>query len=384
MAIFIGIEGVNMRRSFAVAADETGKIVGAVREKFGMSLHTIPRDVLQSRLRRLIQEVAHSAGRDLNHLEDAVICIGMTGVTFAYDAEIDLPKEFAELNLTIKKLICTGDAEIVFVSHVQTNFGAEILCHMGSTAYITKGPETKDRFRVGGWGPALGDEGSGFWLGRVALRAIGEEYEKKDPGSFLWNSISDWLSNPDPEVASWSQARTKWNRILNDYVQNKYDDPRPAIFTFAHEIQRENPAAWREVASGLAQVIIQSAMRDKDKSSEDIAQQAICHLTEQFLQASEISKTYDDSLPFVLYGGVLTHNPEFRQKLIESIQAKHPGTLTVIVPGSPDTMRPVCGALLFALANADTGNLILPKSSVIDQVKSDPAVTKTNGQLVND
>jgi len=382
--IFIGIEGTGMRKSVAVVADETGKIIGAATEKFGISLHALSRDILQSRLRRLIQAAASSAGRDLNSLSDATICIGLTGVTFPYDAEVDLPREFQELHVNVKKLICTGDAEIVCASHIQQSIGAAILCHMGSIAYVSKGPEFKDRFRVGGWGPALGDEGSGYWMGRLALRAIGVEFEQKKEPTAFWQSISDWLSKPDPEVPAWNHAQVAWTRILNDYSANEYTDWRPAVFTFAHEISRESIADWREVASGLVHVIINSAIEGGDKTAINIMEEAIECLTNQFVEASDISNTLTDSIPLVLYGGVLTHNPRFREKLIESVQTKHTGKLTLVYPGIKGAMRPACGALLFALANSDTTNLRLPKASIIERVKTDAAVTKITGELIND
>src|SRR5687768_16525558 len=107
MALFIGIEGVGLRKSVAVAANEKGQILGSSRIDSGISLHATRREILQSLLRRLIQDVAASVGRRLSDLSDTTVCIGLRGVNFPYEAQVDIPREFEEMQLSFKKLICT-------------------------------------------------------------------------------------------------------------------------------------------------------------------------------------------------------------------------------------------------------------------------------------
>ena len=40
---------------------------------------------------------------------------------------------------------------------------------------------TTRRARAGGWGYVLGDEGSGYWIGRAALRAVLREADRRGP-----------------------------------------------------------------------------------------------------------------------------------------------------------------------------------------------------------
>ena len=39
--------------------------------------------------------------------------------------------------------------------------------------------------RSGGWGYVLGDEGSGYWIGRAALRAVLREADHRGPATVL-------------------------------------------------------------------------------------------------------------------------------------------------------------------------------------------------------
>src|SRR5215510_12504038 len=67
------------------------------------------------------------------------------------------------------QLIIESDAFIASIGAIGVDPGLLLIAGTGS---IVIGRD-KDRsmFRVGGWGPHFGDEGSGFWIGREAVRA---------------------------------------------------------------------------------------------------------------------------------------------------------------------------------------------------------------------
>src|ERR1043166_4948914 len=101
MKYFIGVEGIGMRWSAAVAAHENGQVIGAVRGA-PLALHTQNRAELRTRLNSLIGKLRTVA--NISDLSKSDICIGLTGVTFPYDAKIVLPNEFGKTQLKFEKL----------------------------------------------------------------------------------------------------------------------------------------------------------------------------------------------------------------------------------------------------------------------------------------
>src|SRR5438552_18827932 len=55
-------------------------------------------------------------------------------------------------------------------------------------------------FRVGGWGPYFGDEGSGFWIGREAVRAALRSVDAQGPTEFAQRIAADLGLKSNPEV----------------------------------------------------------------------------------------------------------------------------------------------------------------------------------------
>ncbi|MBM3476809.1 MAG: hypothetical protein FJX75_26350 [Armatimonadetes bacterium] len=379
MALFIGVEGVGMRQTVGVACDESGSIRWAERFPWGMSLHTTPRDELRSRLLELFGAVAAGTGGSPGVLADATVCIGLTGVTFPYDAQVDLRREFDEIELDVRELICTGDAEIIFASHTQSDTGAAIICHMGSTAYVVVRGE---HHRFGGWGPALGDEGSGYWIGRSALRAIGAEYDSRRQPSVLWEEIKEWLLAPDETVDEWGTAAIRWADTLEQVAQAKCD-PRTAVFAFAHDVARESTWFARVVISGLTLPVF-SAWRRRDAVADRIVQEAAAELCGQLASACEVASVGGDFGRLVLYGGLFAHHPDFRELVVRLVTNQAGREVEVVLPSDPGTMRPACGALLFALGGAGRGEPRLPDQPVIDRLLRNEVPTGVKDVLSND
>ena len=62
-----------------------------------------------------------------------------------------------------------SDAFISYVGAIGLNPGVLLIAGTGSIAIARK--HSGVMIRAGGWGPIFGDEGSGFWIGREAIRA---------------------------------------------------------------------------------------------------------------------------------------------------------------------------------------------------------------------
>jgi glucosamine kinase len=98
----------------------------------------------------------------------SVICLGVAGV--------DRPDDAAAIRGLMRRIgykarvLIANDALIALVAGVAHEPGVVIIAGTGSIAY---GRNARDEAaRAGGWGYVLGDEGSGYWIGRHALRAV--------------------------------------------------------------------------------------------------------------------------------------------------------------------------------------------------------------------
>jgi N-acetylglucosamine kinase-like BadF-type ATPase len=373
MGLYVGIECVSMRHSTGILANADGQVLAATRMNYGLSYHTPPREYLRHRLFELFTSLAQRCRIDLSNFQNARVCIGLTGVTFPFDANVGLHSEIVGMELfRPMNIICTGDAEIAFASHAQRDAGSAILCHMGSTAYV-RSPTTA--IRNGGWGPAIGDEGSGYAMGRCVLRAIGREYDEQKPPSLLWNEVNTWLRNipadfNDNELA---EASIIWQEQYDRYIDyyNNEGQARAAVFSFAHWIERELGIwIWRSITSSLVVPLMRAAAQG-DPVAGLILTNAVNDLTAQHSDAVRILGSEEHIFPIVLYGGVFAYNQVFRQKLLEALVARYShrrDQFHVLWSGSPGTMRPACGALLYALSNSKPPSLKLPKPTVISAV----------------
>ncbi|MFN7930714.1 MAG: BadF/BadG/BcrA/BcrD ATPase family protein [Blastocatellia bacterium] len=110
--------------------------------------------------------------------EITAACLGLAGVSHPdshrkmYEA---IEQALPTLNFTLET-----DARIALAGATAGKPGIVIIAGTGSIAYgVNKDGEVA---RAGGWGPTLGDEGSGTYIGRRALEAVMTAYDRRAHG----------------------------------------------------------------------------------------------------------------------------------------------------------------------------------------------------------
>ena len=96
------------------------------------------------------------------------ICLGLSGVDRPADQAVIRAWVNAEMPGALAVIV--NDAELVLAAGTPSGWGVALICGTGSIAY-GRTPEGRTA-RAGGWGHVLGDEGSGYWIGRRALAAV--------------------------------------------------------------------------------------------------------------------------------------------------------------------------------------------------------------------
>ena len=164
------------------------------------------------RLGQMLSQAAHTAGVPLDSVTRT--CMGLAGISSAGVrnwAEISL-EEFVG-----GERILTGDAEIA----LEAAFGdsAGVLVIAGTGSQVVGRCSSGMRLNAGGWGPMLGDEGSGHWIGVEAIRSALRARDRGVPGTLLKEINSAW------EVDSVSALIAKSNQR-----------PRPDFASLAHVV----------------------------------------------------------------------------------------------------------------------------------------------------
>ena len=80
-------------------------------------------------------------------------------------------------------MLVVNDALVALEAGAPGKPGVVIISGTGSIAYGRNGE--REAARAGGWGYVLGDEGSGYWIGRAALRAVLREADQRGPETAL-------------------------------------------------------------------------------------------------------------------------------------------------------------------------------------------------------
>lgn len=96
----------------------------------------------------------------------------------------------------VPNLVVMSDAELVLYGAHGVGAGQIIIAGTGSIALARDAAGVLHR--CGGWGPRIGDEGGGFWLGREAFIAVARMLDGRGPSTLLIRPVAAYLRS-DPE-----------------------------------------------------------------------------------------------------------------------------------------------------------------------------------------
>lgn len=164
--------------------------------------------------------------------------------------------------------------------------------------------------RAGGWGPLLGDEGSGYWLVVEALRAVLREVDRGAPVGRLQAEFARAL-----QIDAWRDL--------------------PAI---VRGLQRSELAA-------LSWIVLEGAEAD-DALADRLLNDAAQELTNQIMVVKSRLACDAGSYELIVAGGVLLSSASLRMRLLTKLSEQH---------GSPQAVRriddPAAGAVRIAWLN---------------------------------
>jgi len=157
----LGID-VGGTKTVCLLADDDARIVAEGREE-GANLQGAGELALEKVLHSVMEKtLAGTSGIP------AAICLGIAGVDRASDEAI-VRSIMSRIGYKARILV-VNDALIALQAGVGDDPGIVIVSGTGSIAYGRN--ELGEASRAGGWGYVLGDEGSGYWIGRLALRSV--------------------------------------------------------------------------------------------------------------------------------------------------------------------------------------------------------------------
>lgn len=190
MTNFIGVDG-GASKTAALVVDENGKALG--RGLAGPSNH----------LRVGIEEATRNVERAVNiALVEAGIAI--KDVEYAYCGIAGADHPFHRQNVVDSlriffprgNFIVDTDARIALTGAVGFGAGIVVISGTGSVAFGRNA--AGEESRAGGWGPTLGDEGSGYWIAREGLSAIVRAHDGRGFATKMTDLLCDAYGMCEP------------------------------------------------------------------------------------------------------------------------------------------------------------------------------------------
>jgi N-acetylglucosamine kinase-like BadF-type ATPase len=293
-------------KTVCLLADARGSIVGEARGP-GANLHVAGELAVE----KVLHQVMETALFD-RRVTLAAICLGIAGV--------DREDEAATVRAIMRRIcrnarvLVVNDALIALAAGARDGPGIVIIAGTGSIVYGCNADGVAAR--AGGWGHMVGDEGSGYWIGREAVAAVMRAADGRGPATGLTGEILSHF-----EVADVSRLP----RIVYDREQ-----PRMSVAALGPIIQR---------AASNGDVV---ATRILERAAEELV-----------LAAQSVARQLEmrgDRFTFYLAGGAFTVVPSLVPELRRRLAEVAPRSRVQLI-----THEPAMGAVWLALAEARGG-----------------------------
>ena len=301
MAIYLAVDAGGTKTDY-VLADEALELA---RTRGGTIklLRTTP-DQAAANLDQALAELAAQSGVSLSSV--ARTCIGTAGQS------VPMVVDWLSTSLRSRvagELILVGDVEIALDAAFQGAPGVLALAGTGSNVAgrMTDGNLTT----AGGWGPALAEQGSGYQIGRRALRAAFLAMDEERTTTLIDGVLEFWnLSSIDHLV---------------EYA-NKHPAPD---FSCLSEVVVRCAGEGDAVASGVLQ-----------REGEELAW-LVRLVLRRILRGAPAQQTSEIIVPPLAFAGSILQNvPAVREALIRAVRSEFPA-----IHASPGVIDPIAGAL---------------------------------------
>ncbi len=153
-------------------------------------------EAIEGALMHVLGPGVRAAGPGWRSARIAAACFGLAGVDAPED-EVQMARWVREQTIAARFMV-VNDAELVLAGGTPEGWGVALISGTGS---VCLGRSRDGRTaRVGGWGPLLGDEGSGYDIAMRALRLATQAADGRAAAPALLKAVLEHWSLRDPAM----------------------------------------------------------------------------------------------------------------------------------------------------------------------------------------
>jgi N-acetylglucosamine kinase-like BadF-type ATPase len=201
MSLFLAIDAGGTKTQCLIA---DGDRVLARAATGTVKLMRVSEQEATARLQAMLAEVAVAAGVSLGQVTRT--CFGLAGVS---GPAVQAWARRTVTAVVAGELILCGDEEIALDAAFAGGPGILVIAGTGSNALGRSA--SGEHFGAGGWGPVLGDEGSGYWIGLESIRAALRAQERTGVGGVSSRLLREierhWELNSVAELVAMANQR---------------------------------------------------------------------------------------------------------------------------------------------------------------------------------
>jgi len=297
--VIIGIDGGGSKVR-CISSDLSGNILG-----FGIGG---PVNCLFVSTQVAIDNINRAVSIALEGLDNPKIILACCGAP----TPSEVIKEGIERVASVNQVINIGEMYISLTGALLSDIGIIVIAGTGSMAG-GKNPKG-NTFHCGGWGPFIGDEGSGYWIGIKAINAVSKSIDRRFPETILVEKIVKYFS-------------------LN------------SIAELVPYIYRKTPSRYE-----IAQIspLVTTSAEEGDKISQEILKEAGEELA--LLAKTTIRELNYQDAKVSMTGGIFASNSRFiLETFNKRVKESYPEVSIIFPPKFP----PVGGALISAFRMLD-------------------------------
>ncbi len=199
MAYLVAVDGGGSKTRFALASDDGLLLDTLVTETIHPNQQATPGQ-FQERFKTALSSLLSRNRLTLNAIEYFGIGMPGFGAFPEYDCEVI---DILNKTLGAQRYSCHNDVFIAWYAYHGGGSGAGIHIVSGTGSIAFARNAQGDERCTGGWGPVLGDEGSGFWLGLRAAEYFTKQADGRLPKDALYELVRQHLSlKRDDEIIS--------------------------------------------------------------------------------------------------------------------------------------------------------------------------------------